>query len=78
MQITLCEDDSLFFDGIPQNVVIVVKFDDGKTRRFPYSAEKSISALYQDLKSIIPQVSQAKEPSLLDLDAMSENWVWLF
>ena len=72
MQITLCEDDSLFFDGIPQNVVIVVKFDDGKTRRFPYSAEKSISALYQDLKSIIPQVSQAKEPSLLDLDAHTE------
>ena len=56
MQIQLCEDDGDFHDaGIPQLVVLVVKFDNGKTKRIPYPAEKSIASLYQDLKSIEPQ-----------------------
>lgn len=58
MQITLCEDDGIFFDGVPRNVVIVVKFDDGKQKRLPYPADKTISALYQDLATIAPQVVQ--------------------
>ena len=56
MQIQLCEDDGDFHDaGIPQLVVLVVKFDNGKTKRIPYPAEKTIASLYQDLKSIAPQ-----------------------
>ncbi len=51
MQIQLCEDDGIFHDGVPTMVVLLVKFDDGKVKRIPYPAEKSISALYQDLNS---------------------------
>lgn len=58
MQITLCEDDGIFFDGVPRNVVIVVKFDDGKQVRLPYSADKTLSALYSDLNAIAPKVKQ--------------------
>lgn len=57
MQITLCEDDGIFFGGIPKNVVIVVKFDDGKTKRLPYPADKSISNLYEDLAAISTSAS---------------------
>lgn len=61
MQIQLCEDDGMFHGGIPQIVVLVVTFDDGKTKRIPYPADKSISALYQDLQAIAPQVAQAPQ-----------------
>lgn len=57
MQITLCEDDGIFFEGVPRNVIIVVQFDDGKRVRLPYSAEKSISSLYEDLNNISSKVS---------------------
>lgn len=60
MQIQLCEDDGDFHGGTPQLVVLVVKFDDGKTKRIPYPAEKSIAALYQDLRAIAPQVGDQK------------------
>lgn len=58
MQIILCEDDSMFHDGVPTLVVLVVKFDDGKQKRIPYPADRTISALYEDLQSIAPQVAQ--------------------
>lgn len=54
MQILLCEDDGIFFEGVPRNVILLVKFDDGKQIRVPYSAEKSISAMYEDLNRIYP------------------------
>ncbi len=57
MQITLCEDNSLFHDGVPTLVVLVVKFDDGKQKRIPYQADKTISELYKDLALIAPKVS---------------------
>ena len=56
MNITLCEDDSLFHGGTPQLVVLVVKFDNGNTTRIPYEACKTIASLYQDLYAIAPQV----------------------
>lgn len=57
MQIQLCEDDGLFHEGgVPQIVVLMVKFDDGKTKRIPYPADKTIAALYQDLNAIAPKV----------------------
>lgn len=59
MQILLREDDGLFFGGIPRNVILEVTFDDGKKIRVPYSAEKSISALYEDLSSIAPQIKES-------------------
>lgn len=65
MQIQLCEDDGMFHGGIPQIVVLVVKFDDGKTKRIPYPADKTISSLYQDLQAISPRI--VNEP-LLQLD----------
>lgn len=64
MQIQLCEDDSLFHGGVPQLVVLVVKFDDGKTKRIPYEACKTIAALYQDLYAIAPQVANALQSDL--------------
>lgn len=67
MQITLMEDDGVFFGGIPRNVILVVKFDDGTQMRVPYSAEKSISALYEDLRNILPSTAFNRtvlEPSL--------------
>lgn len=62
MQIQLCEDDGLFHEGgIPTMVIILVKFDDGKTKRIPYPADKPISALYQDLRAIEPQIKESSE-----------------
>ncbi len=61
MQIQLCEDDGLFHGGVPQIVILLVKFDDGKTKRIPYPADKTISALYQDLQAIAPQVAEASQ-----------------
>lgn len=59
MQITLCEDDGIFHDGTPTMVVLVVKFDDGKQKRIPYAAGRTISALYQDLNNIAPKLSES-------------------
>lgn len=56
MQITLCEDDGIFHNGVPTMVVLVVKFDDGKQKRIPYAADRSIATLYEDLASIAPKV----------------------
>lgn len=64
MQIILCEDDGMFHDGVPTLVVLVVKFDDGKQKRIPYPADRTISALYQDLISIAPQVAQLHTPAV--------------
>lgn len=55
MQITLMEDDGIFNNGIPKNVVLHVTFDDDKQIRVPYSADKSISDLYRDLQKIAPK-----------------------
>lgn len=60
MQISLQEDDSLFHGGTPQLVVLVVKFDNGNTKRIPYEACKTIASLYQDLYAIAPQVNESK------------------
>jgi hypothetical protein len=70
MQIQLCEDDGLFHDGVPQIVILVVKFDDGKTKRIPYPADKTISALYQDLNAIAPQVAEAPPEVIEDIVVM--------
>ncbi len=68
MQIQLCEDDGLFHEGgIPTMVVLVVKFDDGKTRRIPYPADKSIAALYHDLNYIAPKVAEAPQQEFISL-----------
>lgn len=64
MQIQLCEDDGLFHDGIPEIVILLVKFDDGKTKRIPYPADKTISALYQDLAAIAPMVQVSSAEAL--------------
>lgn len=56
------EDDSIFFGGVPRNVILLVKFDNGKQIRVPYSADKPISALYQDLYSISPTVKESSPP----------------
>lgn len=61
MQITLCEDDGIFHGGIPSLVVLQIKFDDGKIKRIPYPADKSIAALYEDLNAIAPKVSEAPQ-----------------
>ena len=61
MNITLCEDDSFFHGGTPQLVVLVVKFDNGNTKRIPYEACKTIASLYQDLYAIAPQVKDSPE-----------------
>ncbi len=73
MQIQLCEDDSLFHGGTPQLVVLVVKFDDGKTKRIPYEACKTIAALYQDLYAIAPQVAEASQMAVEDLSVEDEG-----
>ena len=67
MNITLCEDDSLFHGGTPQLVVLVVKFDNGNTKRIPYEACKTIASLYQDLYAIAPQVAEEKQVNIEDI-----------
>lgn len=52
MTISLCEDDGIFFGGKPRNVVLSIVFDDGRKLRVPYSADKSISEMYEDLGKI--------------------------
>jgi hypothetical protein len=64
MQISLQEDDSLFHGGTPQLVVLVVKFDNGNTRRIPYEACKTIASLYQDLYAIAPQIAEAPQQTV--------------
>lgn len=64
MQILLCEDDGIFFGGTPKNVILQVKFDDGKQIRIPFSADKSISTLYQDLQAIAPKVTESTQMAL--------------
>lgn len=70
MQIQLCEDDGLFHGGVPQIVVLMVKFDDGKTKRIPYPADKTISALYQDLNAIAPVVAESVPEIIEDIVIM--------
>lgn len=65
MQITLCEDDGIFHDGVPQIVIVVVQFDDGKKKRLPYPADKTLSALYQDLQAIAPQVAELPQDIII-------------
>lgn len=64
MQITLCEDDGVFHGGVPTMVVLIVKFDNGSTKRLPYPASKPISALYEDLNAIAPQVKTSEISTL--------------
>lgn len=81
MQITLCEDDGIFFQGVPRNVVIVVKFNDGKTIRIPYPADKFISSLYEDLKNIAPivigddQIHTEMQAAMVEAIPMIQNKV---
>lgn len=74
MQIQLCEDDGLFHEGgTPQIVILLVKFDNGKAKRIPYPAEKTIAALYQDLRAIAPQVEQGPQENLSIQDIQLEQ-----
>lgn len=57
-EIVLCEHDGIFFDGVPRNVVLIVTFFNGSKIRVPYSADKPISALYEDLNAISPAKDQ--------------------
>lgn len=52
MTITISEDNGFLFGGVPSLVVVTVTFDNGKQMRFPYTAEKAISALYEDLSRL--------------------------
>ena len=63
-KILLCEHDGVFFEGVPHNVVLIVTFHDGKEIRVPYDAGKSISALYQDLNAIAPQVAESPQVNI--------------
>ena len=73
MQISLQEDDSLFHGGTPQLVVLVVKFDNGNTKRIPYEACKTIASLYQDLYAIAPQVAEQPQSDIMPIeDALPE------
>ncbi len=54
MKIILEENDSFIQpDGIATMIVVAVTKDDGKTVRFPYSAEKTMSALIADVNAKI-------------------------
>ena len=73
MEIKLSEDNGFLFGGVPTLVVVTVTFDNGKVVRFPYQAEKAISALYEDLsrvnveevaKSFVLEVARPKEVKL--------------
>lgn len=70
MQIQLCEDDGDFHGGTPQLVVLLVKFDNGNTKRIPYPAEKSIAALYQDLRTIEPPIQNSSQ---IDLQSFKDQ-----
>ena len=73
MQISLQEDDSMFHGGTPQLVVLVVKFDNGNTKRIPYEACKTIASLYQDLYAIAPQVAGQPQSDIMPIeDALPE------
>ena len=52
MDIKISEDNGFLFGGVPTLVVVTVTFDNGKVVRFPYTAEKAISALYEDLSRV--------------------------
>lgn len=68
MQITLMEDDGIFFEGVPRNVILLVKFNDGRSIRIPYPADKPISALYQDLNSISDKLPQDMPVAVIEED----------
>ena len=72
MQISLQEDDSMFHGGTPQLVVLVVKFDNGNTKRIPYEACKTIASLYQDLYAIAPQVADSVQSVTDWIEAVKE------
>ena len=52
MEITLKEDNGLFFDGVPTLVVVDVVLNDGRRVKFPYEAGRTISDLYLDLSCL--------------------------
>ncbi len=60
MQIILGEDDAIFHGGVPKNIVVTVTMDDGKKVKFPYSAEKSMSSLYEDIRNFCPSAPEHK------------------
>ena len=66
MQISLQEDNAILCGGMPTLVVVVVKFDNGNTKRIPWEAEKTIASLYQDLYAIAPQVVEAPQMNLVE------------
>ena len=49
MRIELAEDNGFMNDGKPTLVVLVITTDDGKQRRIPYEASRTIQELYQDV-----------------------------
>jgi hypothetical protein len=64
MQISIQEDNGIFFGGTPTLVVLVVKFDDGKVKRIPYEADKTIASMFQDLNAIAPQVAESPQVNI--------------
>lgn len=77
MQITLCEDDGIFHHGIPTMVVLVVKFDDGKQKRIPYAADRSIATLYEDLNSISSKVTGVSINDVEELENLNHKPITL-
>lgn len=72
MKIELGENDSLLFeDGIPRSIVVTVITDGGKKHVFPYPSEKSMSALYADVKRLTGLTGeQVKISSALSLETL--------
>ena len=62
-KIELGEDNGFLFGGVPTLIVVTVYFLDGRSVRFPYTAEKTISALYEDMIRVVPE-TKLTPPSL--------------
>ena len=52
MKIELAEDNGFLNNGVPSLVVLVVTTDDGKQRRIPYQADRTIQQLYEDVRKM--------------------------
>ena len=73
MQISLQEDNAILCGGTPTLVVVVVKFDNGNTKRIPWEAEKTIASLYQDLYAIAPQVVESPQETIEEERPLTEE-----
>jgi hypothetical protein len=73
MKIVLEENDSFIQpDNIATMIVVAVTKDDGKVVRFPYAAEKSMSALIQDINAKIGNAT-ASLPRVVEVSGSLET-----